>query len=118
VSLPRKLGWSLAATHLVLVLAVATYIARQTRYDGETPRLWFLGVVPDLPVYLLSAALAPHLMSLPHVMWVERVTGQWITGEWEPFLGPLVIFGILGTAWWFFIGWLVGCLWVFIRPRT
>jgi hypothetical protein len=116
--LPRKLGWSLAATHLVFVLALAMYIARQTRYDGETPMLWFLVAVPDLPVYLLSAQLAPHFMSLPHVIWIEHLTGQWITGEWEPFLGPLITCGIFGTVWWFFIGWVVGRLWVFLRPRT
>jgi hypothetical protein len=118
MTIAGKTAWTVAAIHFALVIALAAYIARQTRYDGETPMLWLLIARFDIPAYLAVAPFGSRILALPHVSWVEHLTGEWITGEWEPFLAPLITFAILGTAWWLFLGWLAGRLWMLIRPHV
>ncbi len=86
MSAPQKIGLGTAAVHLALILALAAYIARQTRYDGETPMVWLLAALLDFPVSLATIPLASHIMTLPHVSWMEHPTGEWITGEGNRFL--------------------------------
>ena len=117
MTIARKLGWTAAGIHFAIVLVLGAYIARQTRYDGETPMLWLLIAVPDLPVELAMAPFGEQTLKLPHVTWMEHLTGEWITGEWEPFISPLLAFGILGTAWWYLLGWSAGRAWMFLRSR-
>jgi hypothetical protein len=113
-----KMGSSFAAFHFALVLGVAVWIATHTARDPQAPMLWLLVGLLDFPAYILFAAFGAQLQALPRVEWLPQKTGSWITGEWEPFLAPLLVFAVLGTVWWFLIGWGVGRVWSFRRPRA
>jgi hypothetical protein len=113
MTLPRKLGLTLAGLHFLLVVGVAVWILTHIHQDPMAPTLWFLVDILDLPIFLLTIPLGPWIQSLPHVSWLPG-----IAGAWEPFLFSLLEGSILGTAWWFLIGWGVGRIWISFRPRT
>ncbi len=65
-----------------------------------------------------DGSVGEQTLKLPHVTWMEHLTGEWIIGEWEPFISPLLAFGILGTAWWYLLGWSAGRAWMFLSVAT
>jgi hypothetical protein len=73
ISKENKISFGIAGVHFVLFVAAAIYIASVE--DGQAPMLWGLFFFIDYPVsYLAVMVREPH-----------------------------IIFGVLGTAWWYFL---------------
>jgi len=99
-------------------IAVHSLTVPRARLGGTDRADWLLIARFDFPAYLALIPFGSRILALPHVDWIEHLTGEWITGEWEPFIAPLLAFAILGTAWWLLLGWLAGRLWMLIRPHV
>jgi len=87
ISVENKISFGVAGVHFSLFLATAIYIASEP--DGQAPMLWGLFFFIDYPVsYLDMVIQEPH-----------------------------IIFGVLGTGWWYLIARFVVQLPVWISPR-
>ena len=88
ISIENKICLGVAGVHFVLFLAVAISIAAMA--DGQAPMLWGLFFFIDYPVgYLLNVFREPH-----------------------------IIFGVLGTCWWYLIARFVVQLPIWINKSS
>ena len=111
--LPRVLGWTLALLHLVLVIAIACSIASaHARGNHEASMGWIVVMFLSYPVVRLFPVVAHLLPTYPDISFLPG-----ITGNWSEFLFPLVFFSLVGSAWWFGIGWVLGRVICIIRQR-
>lgn len=91
-----KLGLALSSLHLLVVLLVAISLL-STEIDSQWQLVWVPFYILDLPVSLLvifSRELFPF-MSSP---W-----SNYPASEFHDFIAPIVVFGVLGSLWWFLI---------------
>lgn len=99
---PRVAGLTLAALHLACVAVAATWIiVAFTHGEGESPMLWIYFAFLDYPLgYLLGAV---DVTSWPDIPFLPP-----IANSWEAFWAPLIFLSVMGTIWWFCIGWVLG----------
>jgi hypothetical protein len=112
VSTPRKIGTILAVVHLAVAIVFAIWIYRANAHDGESPMYWLFLMLIDLPAVFLLKPLSHVVHGWPRVGWLPG-----LAGDWPNFLFPLLSLIIIGTIWWFCLGWLCGRIWTSIRPR-
>jgi hypothetical protein len=74
---------------------------------------WLYFLFIDYPVRYLWGPLDSVLTKLPDVPFLPS-----IAANWSAFLGPLLLFGIVGTLMWFCVGWLLGRGYVFLRKPS
>lgn len=96
-----RLGLTLAVTHALAVILVASLIVKTSEPDW--PMAWTLFLFLDFPVSLFLFAINWLLRSLPaHVSGMPQPFGD----VWN-FLAPIAFFGIVGSAWWYWLGRLL-----------
>ena len=87
MSVENKISLGIAGVHFSLFLATAIYIASVA--DGQAPMLWGLFFFIDYPVgYLVMVIREPH-----------------------------IVFGVLGTGWWYLIARFVVQLPIWITSK-
>jgi hypothetical protein len=112
VSAPRKVASIVAAVHFLVVTVFAAWIYVANAHDGESPMYWIFLILVDLPVSLLFGPVSAPFSGRPSVTWLPG-----LMGDWSNYLLPFLFFAIIGSAWWFCIGWMCGYLWSTIRRR-
>jgi len=106
---PNKIAAIAAAIHICIVVAFAAWIYIANNFDGESPMYWLLLMFIDFPVSLLLGPLSFVVSSFPDISWLPG-----LAGDWDNFLYPLVFFAIIGTIWWYCVGWVCGRGWEMI----
>jgi hypothetical protein len=96
-----RLAVILAGAHLGLVLLVVAGILAGDEPDW--PMAWIAFLVIDFPVSLIWLVLSSLHAVVPSQVHLVSASHSAINDVWN-FLVPLGFAGILGTAWWFFIG--------------
>src|SRR6478609_7844297 len=112
VSTPRKIGTMLAAIHFVIAIGFAIWIYRANSHDGESPMYWLFLMLIDVPAFFLLKPLSSIVHGWPHVDWLPG-----LAGDWPNFLFPFLSLVLIGTVWWFCLGWLCGRAWLAFRAR-
>ena len=97
----NRLAVILAAVHLGLVLFVAVAILAGDEPDW--PMAWVLFLVVDFPVSLIWFALNSLNAVVPSHLHLVSPSHSPLNDVWN-FLVPLGFTGLVGTAWWFFLG--------------
>jgi|SRR5580698_2183211 hypothetical protein len=92
MKLSRKLPYYLAIAHALLVVAVFALI--KTSHD---PQAWLFFI-------MVFAVDYPASIGIKYLSDIPTATGN--TGDWLTF----GIFLLLGTAWWFLLGWVISKL--------
>jgi len=87
IKVENKISLGIAGVHFALFLATAIYISSVE--DGQAPMLWGLFFFIDYPVSYLA-------MVIPE---------------------PHIIFGVLGTAWWYLIARFFAQLPIWFTPK-
>jgi hypothetical protein len=105
---PRVAGLTLAALHLACVAVAATCIIVAFAHgEGESPMLWIYFAYLDYPLGYLFPAV--DVTSWPDIQFLPP-----IANNWDAFLAPLIFFSVVGTSWWFCIGWVLGRIFTLI----
>ena len=100
-------GLAIATAHFVVICGLAAIVIVEQR-SGMSQEYWEYAGVFDLPVSLLLLVLSPLLNLLSAIAsWPDVAFLPGITGSWNRFLLPFLLYGVLGTAVWFFLGWAV-----------
>jgi hypothetical protein len=98
----NRLAVILAAVHLGLVVLVVAGILAGNEPDW--PMAWILFLVVDFPVSLIWFALNQSLLGVvPSHLHLVSPSHSPLNDVWN-FLVPLGFTGLVGTAWWFFVG--------------
>jgi hypothetical protein len=98
-----RFGCYAGIAHLLFAAFIAIFIATGGSSSGE---LWiFVGIV-DMPLNLLLLTL---LSDVRFDLWSRVSFLPGILGSWD-FLFLCLYFVVLGTVFWFFLGWLFGRL--------
>jgi hypothetical protein len=113
VKAPRKIAMVAAAIHLLVVAVFAIWIYVANSHDGESPMYWLFLMFGDVPASLLLKPLGFIVDGWPRVSWLPG-----LAGDWPNFLYPLFFFAIVGTLWWYCIGWVCGRGWTLIFGRS
>ena len=100
---PSVAGFIFAALHLACVVVVASLIFAARGVVGEFVLLWTWFVVLDYPLGYLWEAVDQLVKSWPDVPFLPP-----LANNWQLFLAPLIFFSVVGTIWWFCIGWVIG----------
>jgi hypothetical protein len=98
-----RFGCYAGAVHLLFAAFIAVVVATGGSSSGE---LWIFVAIADTPVYLLLLTL---LRDVRFEVWPRVSFLPGILGSWD-FLFSSLYFVILGTAFWFLLGWLFGRL--------
>jgi hypothetical protein len=113
VRAPRKIATGAAAIHIVVVVVFAIWIYTANSHDGESPMYWLFLMLLDVPASLLLKPLGFIVDGASRVSWLPG-----LAGDWPNFLYPLFFFAILGTLWWYCVGWVCGRGWEILRARS
>jgi ABC-type glycerol-3-phosphate transport system permease component len=108
----RKLGFILAAIHLVVVGSLAAWILIASKHDRESPLYWVYLLAIDFPVIFVMWPLSHMVDGWANVHWLPG-----LAGEWTNFLLPLICLSLVGTLWWYVIGWLIRRIMIRIFQR-
>lgn len=107
------LGIILAIAHLV-ILAFAVDLIFSKAESGQWPLVWFIFIYLDFPFSLLYFIVGPLFFIveffLPIHLLIRDFLGiflPWPITDFNNFLLPFFFFGILGTAWYFFLPRLI-----------
>jgi hypothetical protein len=89
-----KICLSVSGLHLALVVSTAVLIS--TIRDGQAPMLWVFFTYIDYPV------------SLTITLFTDEQYYEWFTSMNYPipamlFYPPYLVFGVLGTTWWYLL---------------
>ncbi|HEX4665624.1 MAG TPA: hypothetical protein VH207_03410 [Chthoniobacterales bacterium] len=99
-----RFGCYAAAAHFLFAVFIAILVATGGSSSAE---LWlFIGIV-DTPMNLLLLPLLDHLPCFDLWPPVSFLSGR--LASWD-FLFSSIYFVVLGTAFWFLLGWLFGRL--------
>ena len=110
----NKFAMILATIHICVVFAFSVWIYAAYRFgEGESPMYWIFMYFVDFPVTLLLKPLCFLVEDFPNVSWLPG-----LAGNWPNFLYPLVFFSIIGTVWWYSVGWVCGRGWEMIFRRS
>jgi hypothetical protein len=94
-------GVLIGGIHLVAMATLATFVvADQSR--GSSQELWVLASYIDLPLNVACLFFVPLLQGIDGWPRVPFLPG--IAGEWNKFLFPVLLYGVVGTAFWFVLG--------------
>jgi hypothetical protein len=100
-------GAVVAVAHFVLICGLATIVIRE-QHSGMSQEYWEYAGIFDLPVRLALLLLSPLLNLLSGVAsWPDVTFLPGIIGSWSRFLLPFLFYGVLGTAVWYLLGWVV-----------
>ena len=101
-------GFATATAHFVVICGLATIVVVEQR-SGMSQEYWQYAGIFDLPVSLVLLVLSPllNVLSGGVATWPDVAFLPGITGSWNRFLLPFLLYGVLGTAVWFFLGWAV-----------
>jgi hypothetical protein len=90
------LGLCAAAAHLALLaLSVTLILSRQA---PDWPTYWLIYLALDFPVSLGVIPLA----------WMFPAASAGPLSDFPNFWWPLAFHGIVGTFWWYVVGWAIG----------
>jgi hypothetical protein len=103
---------TLAVIHLGVAIMFAIWIYRANAHDGESPMYRLFLMLADLPALFLLKPLSYLVEGWPRVGWLPG-----LAGDWPNFLLPFLSLIVIGTIWWFCLGWLFGRMWITIRGR-
>lgn len=97
----RRFGLCLAVVHVAGVALTAWYV--QTSSSGQAVLVWLYWLGIDFPIGFLQFVL---YASSSYSGWVNEISNT------HPFLAqmldsPNIVDGILGTIWWYFVGYYV-----------
>ena len=102
--LPRsRAGLAGALLHLLVVGTVVTLILSGQRLDPTVndpgwPKYWLIMLALDFPV---SLGVMP-------VTWLVPAANAGPLADVSNFWWPLVYHGVVGTLWWYIVGWAIG----------
>ena len=95
--MPRYSSFGLAAAFLHLALLGFTVALILGAIDSHWPRYWFIFLALDFPV---SLGVIP-------VNWLVPPSGSGPLHDLTNFWWPLLYHGIVGTGWWYVVGWAI-----------
>jgi hypothetical protein len=95
--MPRHSSFGLAAAFLHLALLGFTVALILGATDSHWPRYWFIFLALDFPV---SIGVIP-------VNWLVPPSGNGPLHDLTNFWWPLLYHGIVGTGWWYVVGWAI-----------
>jgi hypothetical protein len=100
-------GATIAALHFGAICFLAISVIRNQE-SGLSSEYWEYASIFDLPANVALWVLTPLLNLLSGVAaWPDVAFLPGIIGSWNRFLLPFLFYGIVGTAVWFFLGWIV-----------
>ena len=91
----------LAVAHFALVIGVGIFVLVDLEREHESPMLWIFPFYLDVPVSFFMASI--HFENWGQVSWIPG-----LAGEWANWLGPLLFLSLIGSLWWYCLGWLGG----------
>lgn len=102
-----RIAGGIAAVHFLAIGAIAAIVARQQQ-SGIASEYWEYAAIFDLPVNAVFWLLSPLLNLFSAVAaWPDVSFLPGIIGSWNKFLLPFLLYGVVGTAIWFLLVWLV-----------
>lgn len=99
------MGYVLAGGHLLLFAAVA-WIAITTPWDAQYQLTWATLFFPDIPATILlflGFAAIPHTAFYAIDDFLSRTISTHPYNNFTSFWYPVIIYGIGGTLWWFYL---------------
>lgn len=109
--MPRRIsiaGALAALLHLALLAGVVTVILASS--SAHWQQYWYLFLALDFPV---SLGVAP-------VSWLVPASARGPLADFSNFWWPLAYHGVVGTGWWYIVGWAIARKWTRHRhgPET
>jgi hypothetical protein len=101
-----RFGCYAASAHFLFAVFIAILVAIGGSSSGE---LWIFTGIVDTPMNLLLLPLLSVLGDIRFDRWSRVSFLPGILGNWD-FLFSCLYFVVLGTAFWFLLGWLFGRL--------
>ncbi len=102
---PYKSQYIASALHLMVFLILAVFAFGLPR-GTLSEVVWFLLVLPDLPVTVLFFSIL-SLISMEQKLLVDETFGKFITtypfNNFWNFWYVTLMYGVLGTVWWFYV---------------
>ena len=100
-------GSVIGGVHFLAIAALGAKVVRD-QHAGPSQELWTYAAMFDLPVTLVLFIFSPMLEAATVGIdtWPDVAFLPGITGSWNRFLLPFLLYGVFGTAVWFVLGWL------------
>jgi hypothetical protein len=92
----RTAGFALASCHALIFLVVAGFVVHWSS-DAQWQLGWLVFLKVDFPV---------SLVTIPLFLWCPQVSLPWVPypySELKGFILPTLIYGILGTFWYYML---------------
>lgn len=89
-------GLGMAAAHVALLAVSVTLILGA--HEPDWPMYWLLYLALDFPVSLGVVPLA----------WMFPPSAAGPLSDFPNFWWPLAFHGVVGTGWWYIVGWAIG----------
>jgi hypothetical protein len=100
-------GAAIAVAHFVVICGLAAIVVYEQQ-SGMAHEYWEYARLFDVPTGLVLLLLSPLLNLLSGIAsWPDVAFLPGIIGSWNRFLLPFLLYGLLGTVVWFFLGWTV-----------
>jgi hypothetical protein len=94
----RAWGAAIAGTHFVVICGLASIVIREQHFE-MAQEYWEYAGLFDFPASLVLRAFSPLLNLLSAIAsWPGVSFLPGITGSWNRFLFPFLLYGVLGTA--------------------
>lgn len=115
----NRLGSTFALFHIALVIYVVTFILNGVERDW--PLYWLLFLLLDFPVCLIEVGVNCLIFDSYEQTWIptrlDLVESYSPLNDVVNFWMPLLIYGVIGTVWWFIIPRIIQQLAHFFKRR-
>jgi len=116
----NKIGYILAGFHLLL-FACVIWNAISTPPDAQYQLIWTILFFPDLPatvLLFLGFASIPHTAFYAIDDYLSRAISTHPYNNFSSFWYPAIIYGVLGTLWWFYLPVMMKWIKSFFRKHS